>query len=337
MEGDEGGGGKGVCMGRAHPNDPESLDAVIWTIHGLANGSYPEYLAEQAQAYTLLTERGLASEKVVPICLYAGGEGVVCPEARRFLEAALEKSPSRLVRGAACLGLARDYHMTARSVRRLKDDLMRSLFVERWKGTGVVERAEAIDPDDYDRRAVLFFERLATEFGDLKMPPPYTQTPFAEMAQSELYELRNLEVGKVLPDLDGEDVRGGKVSLADHRGKVVAVVFWATWCGPCMAEVPHERELVKRMEGKPFVLLGVNGDDDRVKAAGTMAKESMTWPSIWNGGQFGGVVARFGVRGWPTLYLIDAQGVIRYRNVHSETLDKAVDRLVAEAETAPKS
>jgi len=127
-------------------------------------------------------------------------------------------------------------------------------------------------------------------------------------------------------------VRGGEIRLADYRGKVVAVVFWATWCGPCMAAVPQERELIKRMRGKPFALIGVDGDDDRARAAEVMTKESMTWPSIWNGGASGGIAEKFGVRGWPTLYLLDARGVIRYRNVYRETLDKAVDKLVAEAE-----
>jgi thiol-disulfide isomerase/thioredoxin len=175
---------------------------------------------------------------------------------------------------------------------------------------------------------------LATEFGDLKLPHPYNQTPFADIARGELYELQNLAIGKTLPDVEGEDVRGGKIRLADYRGKVVAVVFWATWCGPCMGAVPHERELVKRMEGRPFALIGVDGDDDREKAAKTMAAESMTWPSIWNGGPTGGIVAKFGVRGWPTLYLTDAQGVIRYRNIHYKVFDKIVDKLVAEAEAA---
>ncbi len=315
----------------AHPDDPKALDAIIWTIHGLANGSYPNYLGEQAKAYRLLTVKGLDSDKVAPVCYYAGGESVACPDARRFLEAALNKSSNRLVQGAACLGLARDYHATAQFARRVKDDLTRGPLVEHWKGTGVVERAEKIDPDESDRKAAPYYERLAKEFGDLKMPQPYNQVPFAELAKGELYEMENLAIGKVLPDLEGEDVRGTKIRPADYRGKVVAVDFWATWCGPCMGLVPHHRALVKRLKGKPFVLLGVNGDDDRDQAAKAMAAEGMTWPSIWNGGQTGGVVAKFGVRSWPTLYLIDAEGVIRYRNIYFATLDKAVDKLVAEA------
>ena len=60
--------------------------------------------------------------------------------------------------------------------------------------------------------------------------------------------------------------------------------------------VPQERELVKRMDGRPFVLLGVNGDDDRAEAIEIVMKEGVTWPSIWNGGRDGGIVERMGVK-----------------------------------------
>ena len=103
-----------------------------------------------------------------------------------------------------------------------------------------------------------------------------------------------------------------------------------------MEMIPHERELVKRLKDRPFVLLGVNGDDDRAKAAEVMTKEAMTWPSLWNGGAMGGIVERLGVRSWPTIYVVDARGVIRYKNEHGEALEKAVDRLLAEAETGRK-
>jgi len=327
--------GRAFVWAEAHPDDPESIDAIVWTVHGLANGYYPEYDAEIRRAFEMLTERAIASEKVVPVCYYAGGVGFASPAAMRFLETAMEKSPSRLVRGAACLGLARTYHSLAGFIRLTKDPISRKRLEER-KGTGLVSRFEGQDPEESDHRAETYFQRLIAEFGDLKMPAPYNETPFSEMARGELYELRHLGVGKVAPEIEGEDVGGRKLRLGDYRGKVVAVVFWASWCGPCMEMIPHERELVKRLKDRPFVLLGVNGDDDRAKAAEVMTKQGMTWPSLWNGGKTGGIVDRLGVRSWPTVYVVDARGVIRYKNVRGEALEEAVNRLVVEAEAGGK-
>jgi len=93
---------------------------------------------------------------------------------------------------------------------------------------------------------------------------------------------------------------------------------------------PHERSLVKRLEGKPFALLGVNSDPkERLKQV--LAKENITWPSWWDGGDTSGPIAsRWNVNGWPTLYVLDHKGVIRFKGPRGEELDKAVDSLLAE-------
>jgi thiol-disulfide isomerase/thioredoxin len=173
---------------------------------------------------------------------------------------------------------------------------------------------------------------VVAEFGDVRMPHPYNQTALGDQAQGELFRLRNLSIGKPAPEIEGEDMDGRKLRLSDYRGKVVALVFWATWCGPCMGMVPHERELAKRLEGKPFVLLGVNADDDRAAAKSVMHREQMTWRSWWNGGKTGSIVQKWSVLKWPTVYILDTKGVIRYENVRFETMDQAIDQLVTEAE-----
>jgi hypothetical protein len=104
---------------------------------------------------------------------------------------------------------------------------------------------------------------------------------------------------------------------------------------------PHERSLVKRLEGKPFVLIGVNSDTDRAELKQAMNKEKITWRSFWNGGSTSGRISkRWEIKGWPTLYVIDAKGVIRHKHVGSpgeKTLDEEIDKLVAEVEkTAAK-
>ncbi len=91
---------------------------------------------------------------------------------------------------------------------------------------------------------------------------------------------------------------------------------------------PHERSLVERMKDKPFALIGVNSDSkEQVTAA--IENNNITWRSFWDGGSPGGPIASaWGVNGWPTIYVIDDRGVIRYKNVRGQALDQAVDELI---------
>ena len=100
---------------------------------------------------------------------------------------------------------------------------------------------------------------------------------------------------------------------------------------------PHERSLVKRLADQPFALLGVNSDKDREKLKQTMQEEGITWRSFWNGGSTSGPIStRWNISGWPTIYVIDAEGIIRFKNVRGDALDKAVDELLAEVGSSPK-
>ena len=93
---------------------------------------------------------------------------------------------------------------------------------------------------------------------------------------------------------------------------------------------PHERSLVKRLEGKPFALLGINSDPkDRLREA--LKRENITWRSWWDGGDTRGPIAKaWNVKGWPTTYVLDAKGVIRYKHVRDKQMDEAVDALLKE-------
>jgi hypothetical protein len=95
---------------------------------------------------------------------------------------------------------------------------------------------------------------------------------------------------------------------------------------------PHERSLVKRLQNEPFALIGVNSDKDLEKLRPRLEEENITWRSFWNGpeGTGGPISAAWNVRGWPTIYVLDKKGVIRFKNVRGEAMDKAVDELLAE-------
>ena len=101
---------------------------------------------------------------------------------------------------------------------------------------------------------------------------------------------------------------------------------------------PHERSLVEKLKDKPFVILGVNSDADRDKPKKLSEAGTVTWRSFWNGGSTGGPISTdWDVHGWPTVYLIDHKGVIRYKNPQSSggehKLDEAIEKLLKEAES----
>jgi len=94
---------------------------------------------------------------------------------------------------------------------------------------------------------------------------------------------------------------------------------------------PHERSLVARLQNKPFALIGVNSDNDKDELKQAMQEERITWRSFWNGGSTNGPISRaWKVSSWPTIYVLDAKGVIRYKGVRGEAMDRAVDALLKE-------
>jgi hypothetical protein len=95
---------------------------------------------------------------------------------------------------------------------------------------------------------------------------------------------------------------------------------------------PHERSLVKRLENKPFALLGINSDP-KEKLRDAMKRENITWRSWWDGGNTRGPIATaWGIESWPTIYILDHKGVIRFKGPRGEAMDKAVDQLLKEME-----
>ena len=95
---------------------------------------------------------------------------------------------------------------------------------------------------------------------------------------------------------------------------------------------PHERSLVEKLKEKPFALIGVNSDIDKAALKKRMAEEKITWRSFWSGpkGTSGPIATTWNVHGWPTVYILDHNGVIRFKG-HGGDLDKVIDELLKEA------
>jgi thiol-disulfide isomerase/thioredoxin len=152
-----------------------------------------------------------------------------------------------------------------------------------------------------------------------------------KQAGKTLFEIRNLSIGKTAPEVVSKDLEDKEVKLSSLRGKVVVLDIWATWCGPCRAMIPHEREMVEKMKDKPFALVSISADDDKETLVEFLKKEKMPWTHWWEGRRQGGILNDWNVKFFPTIYVLDAKGVIRHKGLRGEALEKAVEELVKEA------
>jgi cytochrome c biogenesis protein CcmG/thiol:disulfide interchange protein DsbE len=139
------------------------------------------------------------------------------------------------------------------------------------------------------------------------------------------------KVGEVAPDFMRTDFTNKQLRLSDHRGKLVLLNFWATWCPPCREEMPLFSRWQRELKGRGLQVIGVSMDDDAAMAKDFLAEYPVTYPVVMGDVKlaetFGGVL------GLPLSYLIDAQGrvVARYQGeADLATMEAKIKDLLAQ-------
>ena len=145
--------------------------------------------------------------------------------------------------------------------------------------------------------------------------------------------ITSLTIGKTAPEIDGVDLAGRPMRLSDSRGKVVVLTFTGEWCGICRSEYPYQRLLLELYANWPFALLSVESGADAKAALSAKKEHGLLFPSWWDGAPHraagdGSIASAWGVTGWPTTYVIDGDGVIRFVDPRKEDLLKAVRQLL---------
>jgi hypothetical protein len=143
-----------------------------------------------------------------------------------LLRQVLANNKQAQVQGQACLALARLLRQEAQMVQILKDQPEQAKTLEARLGKEKVKRLREADPVQLEKEAERLLERVVKEFANLKDARRRT---LGTVAESELFELRNLSIGKIAPDIEGEDIDGKPFKLSDYRGKVVVLDFWGHW------------------------------------------------------------------------------------------------------------
>jgi peroxiredoxin len=287
-------------LAKEHANDPIAVHGLVFLANtGFIHGDCPGADKRRAKAIAILKRDLVMNENIGFACAvlaYTMG-----PEDLAFLRSVLEKNPHRDAQGLACLTLAEQLKKSADNNEKL------------------AKEAEEL------------FARAEANYADVKLPAGGT---VGSRAKAELFELRC--VGKEAPDIVGEDHDSKVFKLSDYKGKVVLIDFWWSSCGSCRAMWPYHRSLLKKLEGKPFTILGVNRDPLSKEALKKVVEDKeITWRSWWDGGSMTGPIAsKWNAHVGPTLYVLDHKGVIRHKWVGTPaegTLDKAIEKLVAEA------
>lgn len=166
-------------------------------------------------------------------------------------------------------------------------------------------------------------------------PPPGTRQMSETAALREFYELpETVAIGKEAPEVTGNDLNGKPVSLKDYRGKVVLLDFWATWCGPCLVELPHIQAAYKKYHDQGFDVLGVSLDQQKGKLSKFIKQKKMPWTQLFDGQVWdSAMLTNYNVQGIPFAVLIDREGKIAAINPKSLLLDVAIEKALQQPVT----
>ena len=146
--------------------------------------------------------------------------------------------------------------------------------------------------------------------------------------QRQLFE--TLTPGQVARNIVGTDTEGVEFELNDYRGNIVVLIFTGDWCGPCHGEYPYQRSMLDLYRDHSVVLLGVNSDSRLRTVREAKQREGLSYRTWWDGGTDGPIAAGWNVRTWPSTFILDAEGVIRFVDKRKNGMILAVDQLLEE-------
>jgi hypothetical protein len=196
--------------------DPVAVDCVVWLLQNVR--------ASDEKLFAVL-QLHLDSDKLGAACRAL--QSSAAAGAEPFLRLVVDKSPHHDVQGQACYTLAKFLAGRAGLARKLLAgvDAKRLESLEGYYGKDTLAKLRTADPAALEREGEQVFEQVVANFADVKSG----RGTLGDAATGDLFELRNLAVGKQAPDIEGEDVDGVRFKLSDYRGQVVFLDFWGFW------------------------------------------------------------------------------------------------------------
>ena len=283
-------------------SDQGSFDSLVFAMSMVARGSNKEIMKE---AVDLIVKDHSKNPKMASVL----GFIATSPDGAAILEKIATKTEDRNIAGLAWYAITEN--------------------LQQQTGEVGIKQAEELN-----KRTEMIYEKLAKDYADVAMANG--RGTIGSTIKAALFELQNLSIGKVAPEVLCLNIDGDKDDkLSNYKGKVVVLDIWATWCGPCKAMIPHEREMNEKLKGKPFAFISISGDDKKETLTAFLEKEKMPW-THWFADRKG-ILKDWNIRFYPTMYILDHKGVIRAKGLRGEELEKKVIELIAEAEKSNKS
>jgi peroxiredoxin len=246
------------------------------------------------------------------------------------LKAFIEKYPGTAASGSAMVTLGQIYSQIGRSAdarelinKYISSDLPKDPSQEgmAWMSLANV----ALEEDEFDEAEKALTKAVAIRGLDPKMKAS------AQDMLSRLGTLKKLKIGSPAIDFSTKDIEGREISPSDYKGKVVLLDFWATWCAPCRAEMPHVKEVYAEYNSKGFDIIGISMDNNREQLDSYLQEQDMKWRQIYDGKGWKAEIGQlYAVSTIPATFLLDKQGRIRYKNLRGDELEKAVEKLLGE-------
>jgi peroxiredoxin len=197
---------------------------------------------------------------------------------------------------------------------------------------------QGLDQNDQEEFAASFSDSLATAAiaaGQFSVARQVYATLLARFGESPSLrqkvqaELKRLDqVGRPATSFAAEDIKGQALRLEAYRGKYVLLDFWATWCAPCIAELPRLQAAYQAYHNAGFEIIGISLDESKTAIVDFAKARNLPWRQIHNASSTADIVEAFGVRSIPATYLIDPEGMIIRLDLRGKVLDQTLRQLI---------
>lgn len=193
-----------------------------------------------------------------------------------------------------------------------------------------VEKYNKLDYAAYLLTSEVGYSTTANQIDSLValLAPSLNESRYVKEMKKKAQTLHSMDPGNPAPEIVLPGENGEKIALSSLRGKYVFIDFWASWCGPCRAEVPHLVKAYEKYHSKGFEIYGVSIDEKPEAWKKAMNDLKMTWVQVidtegWNSS----VVPQYAIAGIPCTMLLDKEGNIIARNLRGEALEEKLEQL----------